>query len=262
MIYRSEESRHPSLLVEDGETAVVSAHADRALGLSVLKLRPRTTAALLTLAGMAPRTGPRLGDRAAFEEIGNSDGLMNFAELDADRRLDGYTVPFLRGVLEAMDPNERSPPSTVKRLAPISEEDSDCGCSGRRFSTSRARVGFDAAALTGVAKEDASQNARMRAVQSYVPDFLVGLRVFGLVVAFGDIVVGRNATLVLDSDVFLAVADNVLGYRGSRIVQRAPYLNMDVSGRLRGSILDVVHSVTDVLKVNWTALATQAPTKP
>ena len=78
----------------------------------------------------------------------------------------------------------------------------------------------------------------------------------------GDIVVGRNATLVLDSSILLLWADNVLGYTNSRIVQRSSYMLVDVSERMRGGLLDFVHIISSgVLKVDWAKLAAQPATK-
>jgi len=49
-----------------------------------------------------------LSDRTAFEQIESTEDestedLVNLSELDQDGRIDGYSVPFIRGVLEAFD---------------------------------------------------------------------------------------------------------------------------------------------------------------
>lgn len=54
-IYRNEEGQPPSLLVEDGETVTISLRDADETGLHVVRMRPRTTAALLVLAGHPPR---------------------------------------------------------------------------------------------------------------------------------------------------------------------------------------------------------------
>ena len=76
------------------------------------------------------------------------------------------------------------------------------------------------------------------ALAGWIAGMLVQGHGFGVL---GDIVVGRNATLLLDSSILLLWADNVLGYTNSRIVQRSSYMLVDVSERMRGGLLDFVH---------------------
>ena len=264
MIYRNEDGRYPSVLVEDGETVTISARNAHEAGIPILKMRPRTTAALLVLAGQPLSTAPRLSDRGAFEQIEETENFVNLSEFDQDGRLAGYSVPFIRGVLEALDPNESTPSRSVKRLIPIVNEDHDCGCRRNRRLRQYAREtinttgSYDAALGQALPPTMVTHSVR----EAFVPDFLVDLNVFSLCTALGDIVVGRNATLILDSDINFTMVNNFLAYRGSQIVQRAPYLNVDIIGTMRGGVLDIFHSVTDVLKVDWHALTAEPSTKP
>ena len=42
MLYRNDDGRHPSLLVENGETVTVSANGAHAAGIPLLTMRPAT----------------------------------------------------------------------------------------------------------------------------------------------------------------------------------------------------------------------------
>ncbi|RXZ42057.1 hypothetical protein [Crenobacter cavernae] len=264
MLYHNEDRRFPSLFVEDGETVTISTRNARETGISVLKMRPRTTAALLVLAGQPPSTAPRLSDRAAFEQIESTEGFVNLAELDHDGRIDGYSIPYIRGVLEVLDPNERVPPKSVKRLFPLSEEHKDCSCTpSRRIKKGATGIALSpGSSAAAVADASPSTRAMYSVREAFVPDFLTNLQIVSWVTAFGDIVVGPNATLVLDSSTNFVIADNFLAYKGSRIVQRASYLNLDVTSTMRGDILKIIHTASTTLNVDWSALAAQAPTKP
>lgn len=265
MIYRNEDRHYPSLLVEDGETVTISARDAHETGIPVLRMQPRTTAALLVLGGQPPPTAPRLSDRAAFERIERTDGFVNLSELDQDGRISGYSTSFLKGVLAALDPHEKTPPRLVKRLVPIGDNEEDhCRCSSNRRQVRDAIGNTGAAGTTAMAfAERLLPTLVTHSVREvFVPDFVAELKVFSLFTRLGDIVVGRKATLILDSDISFAIADNVLAYRGARIVQRASYLNLDVTGTMRGSLLNTIHTATDVLKVNLHALVAEPPTKP
>ncbi|HXB72348.1 MAG TPA: hypothetical protein VNY05_29180 [Candidatus Acidoferrales bacterium] len=263
MIYRNPDGRYPSLLVEDGQTLTISARDAREIGVPMLTMQPRTTAALLVLAGQPPPAAPRLSDRAAFEQIDRTEGLASFSKLDQDGRIAGYSVSFIRGVLEAFDPNDRVPPQSVKRLIP-SDVDKPCDCSSSQHQARNVTRATNIAPATSAVAADVSQSkpatGSLRAIR--VPEFLVDFKVYSLFVRLGDIVVSHNATLVLDSDISFAIADNVLAYTGARIVQRGGNMNLDVTGIMRGSIFSLIHSVTDVLRVNFQSLAAELATKP
>jgi hypothetical protein len=255
---------YPSLLVEDGKTVTLSMKNAVESGMPLLKMRPRNTAALLVLAGQSPAIAPRLSDHSAFETIDRTEGLVSFSELDQDGRIDGYSVPFIKGLLQAFDPSERTPPRSVKRLIPINQERKGCGCSGKDHADQ------NAGSNTRLQKADTSVLASYQAPaikthsirETFVPEFLQSLGVFSLFTRLGDIVIGRNATLVLEDDLYFAIADNLLAYQGSRLVQRTGILNLDITGTLRGSITNIIHRASDVLQVDWHALSLQQPTKP
>jgi len=120
MIYANDNGAYPSLLVEDGETVTITARDMHETG--ILRMRPRTTAALLVLAGSPPSLAPRLSDRAAFEPIERDVGLVDITQLDEDGRIAGYSVGHVRTVLaaldalDALDALERTPPRSIKRV--------------------------------------------------------------------------------------------------------------------------------------------------
>jgi len=264
MLYRNDDGRHPSLLVEDGETVTIGAKGVHD-GIPVAMMRPRTTAAIMVLGGRLPSQGPRLTDRGAFERVESAEGLVNFAEVGYDGTIDGYSVPFISRILDAFDPREPVPPTSVQLRVPSDSRRKNCGCSASQGSRKLARGVTEEVAIHDRALAEApSSTLRTRGRLSvYVPEFLVKMKVHGLFTSLGDIVVGFNATLVLDSNIAFAVADNVFAYRGSRIVQRSDYLNLDVRGILRGGILSKIHTVAEkTLRVNYTALAAERATKP
>jgi len=265
MLYRGGDGRPPALVIEDGETVTISAARAPEAGIPLLKMRPRTTAALLVMAGKRTAAPPRLSDAAAFEEIDSTDGFVRLSELDGDGRIAGYSVPFLRGVIDTLDPSEPAPPRSVTRLVRLEAEESGSGLPPSVRGAARTR-GITPAESTPVsAFPDALPHSPTdhSVIESYVPSVVQDLKIFDFTARLGDIVVGRDATLVLDKDLWFAWADNLLGYTGSRVVQRAPYFNLDVTGTVRGGILGIVHAVVaDELTVNWTAVAAQKPTMP
>lgn len=268
-LYCNVDDRHPSLLVEDGETVRISAKGERATpGLSLVKIRPRTTAALLVLAGRPPETAPRLSDASAFEPIEETERFVDLAEQDEDGKIAGYSVPFLSGILDGFDPNEKVPPASVRRLVPRRQTSHDCNCPQRTHAEPSVDSLARATGVHVVSATDASLFAQEKRPThslrfSPVPDFLRRFEVFARLLRFHDIVVGRNATLILDSDVSFTVANNFLCYQGSRIVQKGKYLTVDVTSLMRGSLLEPVWSVVkNALIVDWEKLALQPHTKP
>ncbi|MEO5892032.1 MAG: hypothetical protein ABIQ31_17425 [Ferruginibacter sp.] len=262
MLYRNANG-FPSLHVEDGQTFTISNKSARELGIPVLKMRPRNTAALLTLAGQQIANAPRLSDNSAFEQIDNADGLVSFSDPDQDGRIDGYSVPFIKGVLQALDPKERMPPKSVKRLVALTTAKKGCACSSHDHAVQTVKSSPVSQNVSEILAYDTAALSKTHSVrETFVPEFVTSLRIFSLFTRLGDIVVGRNATLVLDSDLYFAIADNLLGYQGSRLVQRGEILNLDITGTLRGSITNIIHQASDVLKVDWKALSLQAATKP
>jgi hypothetical protein len=262
-LYRNENG-NPTLFVAEGETVTISVSREHAKpAVKVLNLRPRTTAALLVLAGIPSQNGPRLSDQDAFEQIKTTADCVNLLQVDQTGRIDGYSISFLRGLLEGFNPKDKAPPASVRRLIPREPESQNyCRCAGS--ASERTPRGSALAIDThdpvlGQTTSSAPHNIR----ESFVPDFLVNLKAFCPIVRLYDVIVSRNATLILDSDISFAWADNFLAYYGSRIVQRAPYLNLDVTGTMRGSISSIVQNIaTDIVKINWSALRAQAPTKP
>jgi hypothetical protein len=271
-IYPNPDGRYPSLLVEDGQTLVIGSKELREAGGAVLAMQPQTTAALLVAAGQPPANAPRLSDRSSFEHIQHTEGLVSLSKLDEDRKVDGYSVSFVQGVLAALDPTARLPAASVKRLIPVDSGDRHCGCSpikpAMRGATPSGNIQrsrdpeLDASTVSAAGLQAASTPAAFSVRETRVPEFLFKLNVFSIFTRFADIVVGRNATLILDEDISFAIADNVLAYRGSRIVQRAGYMNLDVTGLMRGSLINIIHRVTDVVAVDYRALAAEPATKP
>jgi hypothetical protein len=265
MLYRNENGRPPSLLVGDGETVTISATGARSVGMTPLKMRPRTTAALLVLGGRPPSAPPRLTDHGAFETVESTDGMETFAEVDTNGQIGGYSVSFISRMLDLFEPNDPFPPRTVRLETPREIVGEHCGCSAERHSI---RIAERRA-------EESTRHDRLPAKASlptyrthnisevYVPKFIVNLKIYALFLSLGEIIVGFNATLILDDDINFAVADNVLAYHGSRIIQRSDYLNLDVRGIMRGGILFKIHETTQTtVKVDLAALAAQTATKP
>ena len=263
MIYRNTEGRHPSIVVADGETATLSLASASHHRVPAFNFRPRTTAALLTMAGRPPRNPPRLTDARAFERVDVTRGLVNLAALDPDGRIDGYSVSHVRRVLDALDPELTTPPSHVEFVVPREPASDECGCGRqhRRQTAPAVARRIQSGSPHLATSELRNVDAVRRSV--FVPKFLANLEIYSIYVALGDIVVGRNSTLILDSDITFAIAANVLAYQGARIVQRAQYLTLDVDGRMRGSLYVVLHKIDgDAVHMDWAALAHDPGTKP
>lgn len=260
-IFPNPDGKYPSLFVADGQTVTISAKGAHKAGIPMLKVQPRTTAALMVLGGQSVDTAPRLSDETAFKPTHSTEGFVSFTTPDENGRIAGYSVSFLRGLLGALDSKSETLPTSVKRLIPQSPEDQPCDCVSkmRQSSTVTAALTRPANAL----QPDAPlQQGPYYIREISVPDFLIKFNVFSLFVRLGDIVVGRNATLILDSDITFAIANNVLAYNGARIVQRGGFLSLDVTGIMRGSLLNIFHKVTDVVSIDLNALAAEPATKP
>jgi hypothetical protein len=250
MLYKNEDSPYPSIVVKDGETATLSGAPGQVTGVPVIAMRPLTTAALWLMAGKDPPGTPRLSDRTHFEEIDCTDGFVNLAYADEEGRVDGYSAPFLRSVIDALDPEARVP-ERVRRLIPPEGTQYGCKCRTAREAPDPALA--EAAALR------AGYSVR----ETFVPEFLVQLNLFSYVTRLGDIIVGRNSTLILDSDLMFAWAGDCLAYRGARIIQQAPFLALNLTGTMRGSLTFTFHDlVSDTLKIDREILGREPATKP
>jgi hypothetical protein len=189
--------------------------------------------------------------------VEQTEGLVNLHARDDEARVAGYSVPFLSRVFDALDPDTRTPSATVQmRTKKDSKAVHRCGCKehGSRPVSAAA------------AREDQETRARdiRNLITAPVPDFLVELRVHILPPWLQDIIVGTNATLVLDDSVAFMVARNILCYQGSRIVQKSAHLNADIVGTMRGGIPNYVKFFTlaDVLKIRMHELQLVSPAKP
>ena len=267
MLYPNDDGRHPSLLVEDGETVTIGLRDAREIGMPVFTVRPRTTVAMMVLGGRALAQAPRLNDRGAFEQVESANGLLSFTDLDSNGTIGGYSVPFIAGILDALDPREPRPSTSVHLAAHGNGNGraNDCGCGGSHVSGEATGRAFDeiAGRERTAMKGSATAVSTGRSLEAYVPEFLVNLQIYSLFVRLGDIVIGRSATLILDDDLSFIIADNVLAYTGSRIVQRADYVNLDVVGIMRGGILTKFHTLAEAkLRVDFANLALQPSTKP
>lgn len=263
MIYQNPDGRPPSLLVREGHTVTINACDARELGIPSVAVQPKTTAAILTLAGRPPAAAPRLSDITAFERIERTEGLVSFSKPDEDGRIGGYTPGFLRGVLQAFNPEDRVPPRVVRYTIPHKKDHHDCGCCGKAQAepgdrSERGTPEADASFL----KRPLAPRAAFSIREAAVPAFLTGFHLYELFTMFGDIVVEPNATLILGPDVMFGIADNVLAYRGARIVQRASQMNFDVGGTMRGSLIKITHRVADIVKIDFAALAAEHAEKP
>ncbi|MGH6851180.1 MAG: hypothetical protein ACREDD_12160 [Methylocella sp.] len=259
MFLRSEETSQPSLVVAEGATFTLSAHHAHEHPNLITNLRPRTTAALLVAAGRPPAMPPRLSDAGAFEHIEKTEGLVNLHGPDDVGRVAGYSVPFLSRLFDVLDPDiHRTPPPTVQWHRPAHEVGvHPCGCGDRLSQLDPATAAHDRL-------QKRARDFR-QLITAPVPDFLIELKVFTWALNVHDIIVERNATLVLDDSVAFLLVRNFLCYQGSRIVQKSRYLTADIIGVLRGSIqsdFELFTVVNAVLKVNMAKLKLAAPTKP
>lgn len=257
MFIRCEESDQPGIIVGEGETFTLTAqHSQEYPGL-IARLRPRTTAALLVAAGRPPAKPLRLSDGHAFEQVQNVEGLVNLHDRDDDGRVAGYSVAFLSRIFDALDPDSRTPPSTVQwRARARPDSTHGCGCKG-------ASAHATTAAMTQVNQSVLASDIYAR-IDAPVPKFISEINVHIAVPYISDIIVNENATLVLDDSVGHLIARNVFCYNGSRIVQKSQRINVDITGVLRGGIPNYVKFFTgvDILKIKLSVLEAIAADKP
>jgi hypothetical protein len=256
MLYAKDDSRYPSVVVTDGQTLTLSGAARRVSGVPALVVRPRTTAALLLVGGRRPPLLPRLSDESQFEEMDCSDGLVDLGEPDREGRIDGYSRAFLRGIFDRLDPDQRTPAERVRAVIPPPEREVACRCPARATTEG---VAVDVTALDDVALRKLGYTVR----EWFVPEFIQRLSVFRYINRLGDIIVGRNSTLVLEADFGFAIADNFLAYHGARIVQQAANVTLDIVGRMRGSVSITAHDIVgQTVKLDPGLLAKDIVTKP
>jgi len=231
MLYKSKTpGGYPSLVIPDGESVKIDAHLK---GVEVLSVRPRSVAALLVLCGLPPQAPPRLSDLSAFEKVTNTDGLIHL-KAEHITRIGGYSAPFVRSVLRALDPQAPSPISVKLQIA--------------HDKTGNAKH-LSAAA----SKADIAPISVHVETQVPVPSFIRDLAITAQTMIFEDIIVGFDATLVINES--WVVVNNFLAYGGSHIQQTPPWVAMDVQGTMQGAIPVAVHSIVDNnVAINFTKL--------
>ena len=189
---------------------------------------------------------------------------MNAILPDRDGTIGGYSVGYLKTVLNALDPADPVPPRSVKLQIPREHVEKECGCHAQQPAAQRHNVAMSRSAYLEQPAMAASATDLSAYSQReiYVPEMISALSVFGVVLRLADIVVGRNATLFLDTDLTYGVFNNVFAYRGAKIIQRSPYALLDVRSTMRGGILGIFHTVSDVLKIDLQMLAAEPAFKP
>jgi hypothetical protein len=257
MFIRCDDTTQPGILVEEGSTFTLSAQDSPEFPTLLANLRPRTTAALLTVAGRPPAKPVRLSDGSEFEHVRRKEGLVDLYAIDAEERVGGYSLAFLSRIFDVLDPESRMPPAMVEfRARARRDKISGCGCHKEQVAA---------------ASEDAHASSRALGTQEIrnqiaarVPKFISDLDVRVLAPYVSDIIVKPNATLVLDGSVRNLIARNVFCYTGSRIVQKSGRCNVDVTGVLRGSIPNYVifYTAADVLKIRALDLQQIAAVNP
>ena len=272
MFVRSQDSDQPSLVVAEGTTFVLNSdHLSKHPNL-VINLRPRTTAALLVAAGRPPSPPPRLSDEGAFEHVEKTDGLIDLHRRDGEGRVAGYSVPFLSRLFDALDPAAPTPPPTVQWHIPSDDTGVQrCSCGGQIPQADMSQPGGvqpgRAAALSDHQKIRAGGFRQI--ITAPVPSFVSNLEISIVTYNIWDIIVDPGAVLVLDNDVSYLWVRNFFCYRGARVVQRSGYLSADIFGTMRGGISPFIRfygleesAVGPVLKLDYTALLHDVPTKP
>ena len=233
-------SRYPSLLVEDNATVTIGMDNPE---LTIVPLRPLTTAALLIMGGIPTSVPARLSDARAFEKLESADGYVDIKRPGPDGRIGGYTSSFLRHVLTRLDPT-KPVPATIEwqsQAHPVTQAGNQSG-DGRRPRNRNVGMG------PGITSTRIS-----------VPGIFLNNGVISLVPIFDNIVVGFGATLYLGADVTHLGANNFICYEGSTIKSDSTYLAVDVEGTLAGSVQSIVHEIVgEELAINFAALAGEA----
>jgi hypothetical protein len=211
----------PSLLVEDGTNFTIEPNLK---GLTVSKVRPRSVGAWLALCGIpSPQPPPRLADAAAFESVSSTEGLVELKLSEHTRRVGGYSAPFVRAVLKALDPQAPMPKSVHWRVA----------------QDHSVKV-VDPSTSSSIHNTPVEQAVHIES-EVPVPAFMHEGSVYTKCVLLEDIIVGFGSTLVIS--VSPMIVNNFIMYGGSQVIVSTPYLNLDVNGTMQGGVPSVIHEV-------------------
>lgn len=271
MIVQNNDGRPASVYVPDGESFTIAQQGAREQGIQVLAVRPKTTLALKAVLGLDTVGTARLGDDNAFDVLDKTDDLVQLNFAARDKRIARHPVSFIRGLVDVLDEESPRPARSVKVLLPRQRTagGDQCGCGpGKSMVSSDAAAGVASSRFLPpssiVLREQDDVKALTRQFSGShlfrevsVPQVLRDLSVFALVVSLGDIVVGEQATLTLDDDIFLMRADNVILYTRARVVQRSSTVFLDIGGRMQGDVTVRVHQLTDALIIDHAKLDRQ-----
>lgn len=205
--------------IPEGKKVTLSRKTAKSLGFKPVILRPLTAVALKTASGIRTTKPARLKDKKAFEIRDSMDGLV---ELKPDKKgqIGGVKASYLRALITRIE--EKDPiPKTVR-------------IEKKRREWYSHKIGFP---IQGPTKEELIELAHIvKIYELMIPEFVTGLMTCLMAYVAEDIYVGSLATLILDETVTAISARNCHVHDGGRIIQKAPYLTVDLSGEMKGLI--------------------------
>ena len=203
--------------IPEGKKVTLSQKTAKSLGFTPVILRPLTAAAMKTASGIRTKKPARLRDKKSFEIRDSMEGLV---ELKPDKKgmIGGIKASYLRALITRIE--EKDPiPNTVR-------------IEKRRREWRSRKIGLPIKVPT---KEELVELAYVeKFYELLVPDFVTGLLLSLTAYVAEDIFVGSMATLVLDETVTAISARNCHIQDGGRIIQKAPYLTVDLTGEMKG----------------------------
>jgi hypothetical protein len=192
------------------------------LDVPLRNLRPRHVLALKRAGGFPQRPFARLGDGKAFEVVNNDAKDLIHLSPDKEGKIGGSPALHIRGIIRDLPISDKIPERVrvTQRVRGWIGPGGIPDIPGTRIDKQKLRE------LGWIAKTHDFLN----------PDWLRNLRVFMTTLAFDDLVVGANATLTIASGVFALTANNIRIHQGGRIIQKSPYLTVDVAGDIKGDL--------------------------
>jgi hypothetical protein len=221
--------------VPEGAVRTIAFENSKETGGEIRYLRPRTSIALRTLLGVA--SAPvELENKEKFEVVERSEDLIQLAT-SRNGLVRDFSVSYLKAVIASL-PDKREIPDRVE-ISRRARSIAPCGCHGKPEAPQTAARTSDSAVFG-------------RLVEKYVvavPDWIRALHVYVAAIAFRDIVVAPQATLMIANTVHYLIARNFYIYPNGRVIQQAPSLSVSLSGELAGK------ANLKIPLVHWSATA-------
>ncbi len=196
------------------ETLVLSLDDPGDFEAAVVRLRPRTLAALRSVAALDIPASFGTEDDSEFEQVDDVRDLIPLSSLLEGQPLNDLAPGLFKAILSTV-PDVTELPATVRLVQ-------------------RVRLPSLSPAGNLSTRQLLLRQEPVRVRQVLVPEWLRALRVFVSLFKLGDVIVEPGATLVLAGSQLPARVNNFLVRPGGRVLQTAAYVKLDIRGRLEG----------------------------